>query len=189
MNEEQKNIGESLDRIEKDIEKAETAEKSETDIINKNIEIEEVKEAVEQEATEEVEEKKKGRKKTERKKKKAVKKRKSKKEKEDPIVHAIRLVTETGKVGFGAKTGIKNSLLGKVKLIIIAGNAPKELQEDISYYSKLSSIPIIIFEGTSMELGSICGKPYPISVLSIYDEGSSNIMDLVSSHGLKIARV
>jgi ribosomal protein L30E len=29
-----------------------------------------------------------------------------------------------------------------------------------------------------MELGSVCGKPFPISVLSVYEEGSSNIIDL-----------
>ncbi len=113
------------------------------------------------------------------KKKKVVKKRKSKKEKEDLLAHAIRLAVETGNVEFGAKTGIKDSLLGKAKLIVVAANTPKELYEDLSYYSKLSLIPIITFEGTSLELGSICGKPYSVSVLSVYNAGNSNIMELI----------
>lgn len=114
-----------------------------------------------------------------RKTKKLVKKRKSKKEKEDPVALAIRIAVESGKTEFGARKGIKNSLLGKAKLIVLASNAPKELHEDIMYYSKLSNIPVCIFTGTNLELGSICGKPYSVSVLSIYDEGNSNIMSII----------
>ena len=113
-----------------------------------------------------------------RKEKKAVKKRKSRKEKENPLARAVRLAVETGKVEFGAKTGVKDSLLGKAKLLVIASNAPRELQEDISQYAKLSAISVVKFDGTSMELGSICGKPYPVSVLSIYDAGSSDILEI-----------
>lgn len=114
----------------------------------------------------------------ERKEKKAIRKRKSKKEKENPIARAIRLTVESGKVDFGARVGLKNSLLGKAKLIVIASRSPIELIEDITYYSKLSNIPLLVFEGTGVELGSICGKPYVVSVLSIYDVGSSDIMKL-----------
>jgi large subunit ribosomal protein L30e len=118
--------------------------------------------------------------KKQRKEKKAVKKRKSKKEKENPLARAVRMAVETGKVEFGAKTGVKDSLLAKAKLIVVAGNAPSELQEDISHFAKLSGIAVVTFEGTSMELGSICGKPYPVSVLSVYDAGSSDIMDIAA---------
>lgn len=111
--------------------------------------------------------------------KKAVKKRKSRKEKENPLVCAVRLAVETGKVEFGAKNGMKDSLLGKARLIVVSSNAPHVLLEDINYYSKLSGIPVLVFDGTSMELGSICGKPYPVSVLSVYEEGSSGILALV----------
>ena len=113
-----------------------------------------------------------------RKEKKAVKKRKSSKEKENPLARAVRMAVETGKVGFGAKTGVKDSLLGKAKLIVISRNAPPALMEDIIYYCKLSEIPMLVFEGTSVEFGSICGKPYPASVLSIYDAGRSDILEL-----------
>lgn len=111
-------------------------------------------------------------------KKKVIKKRRSKKEKENPIARALRLAVETGKVEFGAKNGVKDSLLANTKLIVISSNAPQSLREDISYYSKLSGIPVLVFAGTSIELGSICGKPYPVSVLSIYEEGSSGIFEL-----------
>lgn len=113
-----------------------------------------------------------------RKEKKAVRKRKSRKEKENPLSRAVRLAVETGKVEFGAKTGVKDSLLGKAKLIVVSENSPAELTEDISHYCKLSGIPVLVFGGTSIELGSICGKPYPVSVLSVYDPGSSDIIEI-----------
>jgi len=110
--------------------------------------------------------------------KKAVRKRKSKKEKESPFSSALRLAVESGKVEFGSKAGLKNALTGNVKLIVLATNTPKETLDSVVKYSTASNIPLIQFEGSSMELGSICGKPFPVSVLSIYEEGASNIMDL-----------
>jgi large subunit ribosomal protein L30e len=110
--------------------------------------------------------------------KKAVRKRKSKKEKESPISSALRLAVETGKVEFGSKAGLKNAFTGKVKLLVLAANTPAETAVAVVKYSKASEIPLIYFEGSSIELGSICGKPFPIAVLSIHEEGNSDILKL-----------
>lgn len=152
---------------EDEIEEAEEAEEGEA---------ENAEEAPESEK--EAEGEKEARPRRKRKEKKAVKKRKSRKEKEDPLAHAIRLAVETGKMEFGARMVVKDSLLAKAKLIVLASNAPRMLQEDITHYSKLSGIPVLVFQGTSMELGSICGRPHPISALSVYDAGNSDIIEL-----------
>jgi large subunit ribosomal protein L30e len=112
------------------------------------------------------------------KEKKFVRRRKSKKEKEDPLVREIRLTVESGKVEFGCRKGIKNALLGKAKLFVLARNTPSDIKDDVERYAKLSNIPVLVFNGTTMELGSVCGKPFPISVLSIYDEGNSDILKM-----------
>ncbi|MFP3950308.1 MAG: 50S ribosomal protein L30e [Candidatus Micrarchaeia archaeon] len=106
-----------------------------------------------------------------------MRKRKSKKEKENPLFSAIRLAVESGKVGFGSRKGIRDLALGKTKLIVLAGNTPQNLKEDIHRYSDLSEIPRVNFPGSSLELGSICGKPFPVALLAVYDEGVSNIME------------
>ncbi len=111
---------------------------------------------------------------------KVVRRRKSKKEKEKPLTSAIRLCVESGKVGMGAKTGIAASLLGKAKLFVVASNTPLAIKSQVEKYSSASGIPLIIFEGSSIELGSVCGKPFPVSVLSVYETGSSPIMELAS---------
>lgn len=114
-----------------------------------------------------------------KKKKKVVRRRKTKKERENPLTTAVRLAVESGKVEFGARTGIAASILGKAKLFVLASNTPIQTREKVQAYSKASSIPVIEFEGSTMELGSVCGKPFPISVLSVFEEGTSSIMDLV----------
>ncbi|MDO8554229.1 MAG: 50S ribosomal protein L30e [Candidatus Micrarchaeota archaeon] len=108
--------------------------------------------------------------------KKVVRRRKSKKEKENPLSAAIRLAVESGKVEFGSNIGLKNAAVGKAKLFVVAGNVSGVMEK---FKALKSEVPTIEFEGSSIDLGSICGKPFPISILSIYEQGSSNILDLV----------
>lgn len=114
----------------------------------------------------------------EKKKKKVVRRRKTRKERENPLTTAVRLAVESGKVEFGAKSAMSAGLQGKARLFVIATNTAPDVREKVSMYAKASSIPVLDFEGSSMELGSVCGKPFPISVLSVYEAGSSNILEL-----------
>lgn len=116
--------------------------------------------------------------KKEKKKKKLVRRRKTKKEKENPLTLAVRLAVESGKVEFGGRAGSKAGLSGSAKMFILAANAPSDIRMKIETYAKASNIPIVEFEGNTMELGSVCGKPFPVSVLSIFEEGSSNLLSL-----------
>lgn len=109
------------------------------------------------------------------KKTRVVRRRKSKKEKERPLTGAVRLAVESGKVEFGSRSGLVAS---KAKLFVIAANAPGETRKKLIAQANSANIPLIEFEGTSMELGSVCGKPFPVALLSIYEEGASNILEL-----------
>lgn len=110
--------------------------------------------------------------------KKVVRRRKTKKEKEKPLTSALRLAVESGKVEFGSRAGLKAMLLGKAKLFVVCQNTPEEVLAKVRNYCKISNVPLLSFEGSTMELGSVCGKPYPVSVLSVFDAGASPIMDL-----------
>ena len=118
-------------------------------------------------------------------KKRVIRRKKSKKDKEHPLASAIRLAVESGKVDFGSRRGLKSGILGKTKLFVLASNTPMEVRDSIIKYSKASEIPIIIFEGNNMELGSICGKPFSVSVLSIYEAGNSTIFDIANKEKKK----
>ena len=113
--------------------------------------------------------------------KKLVRRKAAKTEQSSNLPAILRLAVESGKVEFGSNNAIKDSRSSNTKLLIIAQNAPQQLKESINRYSALSSLPVIEFNGTSIELGSVCGKPYPVSVLSVHDAGSSNLLDFAKT--------
>ena len=94
------------------------------------------------------------------------------------IGKAIRLAVDTGKVRFGSREAVKAALNGEAKLIVVASNCPKTVKSDIEYYCKLSKVSTLIYDGSSVELGSVCGKPFPVSALIVLDAGTSNILEL-----------
>ena len=94
---------------------------------------------------------------------------------------AIAAAVKTGKVSFGAGSAVQSAQTGKAKLIILAANAPKNVREDVEYYSKLSKVPLIIYKGSSLDLAATCGKPFTVSALSIREPGDSEILKLTET--------
>ncbi|MCK4952857.1 50S ribosomal protein L30e [Candidatus Bathyarchaeota archaeon] len=97
------------------------------------------------------------------------------------INKALTMTMKTGKVLFGGNKTLNAARVGKAKLIIVAFNCPKNIREDIEYYSKLSNIPSIVYNGSSLDLGMACGKPFMVSALTIKDPGNSNILQLTEA--------
>ncbi|BAA30654.1 50S ribosomal protein L30e [Pyrococcus horikoshii] len=95
------------------------------------------------------------------------------------LAFELKKALETGKVILGSNETIRLAKTGGAKLIIVARNAPKEIKDDIYYYAKLSDIPVYEFEGTSVELGTLLGKPFVVASLAIVDPGESRILALV----------
>ncbi len=93
------------------------------------------------------------------------------------LARAIRQCVDTGKVEFGANSGIKHALSGSAKLVIFASNCPAETVQDALRFCKLSGIPTIKYEGTSLELGTVAGRPHSVSMLAVFDSGNSGIME------------
>ena len=40
----------------------------------------------------------------------------------------------------------------------------------------MGSVPVKIYEGSAVELGSACGKPFSISYITVVDEGKSDLL-------------
>jgi large subunit ribosomal protein L30e len=95
------------------------------------------------------------------------------------VTKAIQIVTKTGKTILGARESIKAIKHGDVKLVILAANTPSTIRNDIFHYAKLSGVPIMEYEGSSLDLGFICGKPFLVSAVSIQEPGDSDILSLV----------
>ena len=84
----------------------------------------------------------------------------------------IRKTIATGRISLGAKQAKRGMKKGDVKLFIIAKDCPikKEIMEIAG------NVPIQTYPGNSLELGQTCGKNFAVSIVSILDEGKSDIL-------------
>jgi len=92
---------------------------------------------------------------------------------------AISTAVKTGRVLFGANNAVKSAKLGRAKIIIVASNCQRNVMDDIMYYSKLSDVQVIIYKGSSIDLGITCGKLFMVSALTIRETGDSDILTLI----------
>ena len=93
------------------------------------------------------------------------------------VDRGIRVAVDTGDVVLGSEKSIQSLKLGKGQLAVVAENAPKDIIEDVEYYANLSEIPFIVYDGSSVDLGSVCGKPFTVATLIVNDPGDSTILD------------
>ncbi|NLI61815.1 MAG: 50S ribosomal protein L30e [Methanosarcinaceae archaeon] len=90
------------------------------------------------------------------------------------IDRALIKAVKTGKVIIGSKKAIELSKADEAKMIVIANNCPEDTRKKI----ESSNVPIYVYDGTSRELGPVCGKPFLIAAMTILDAGESDIMTL-----------
>ena len=95
------------------------------------------------------------------------------------IDRGIRVAVDTGDVILGSDKSIQELKLGKGKLVVIAKNCPADIREDVERYANLSEITIYSYDGTSVDLGSVCGKPFTVATLLIKDPGDSTILEVM----------
>ena len=91
------------------------------------------------------------------------------------INKALKTAVTTGKVLFGYEQTMKAVSTKSAKLIIISQNCPNE---HLTQLEKQKDIPFYRFSGTNIELGSACGKPFSVSMLSVLSAGESEILAL-----------
>lgn len=94
----------------------------------------------------------------------------------------IRLAVDSGEVVLGIKQVLKSIKNNSAKLVITAVKNKEDVLNDIKYLTNISDIKLEIFKGNSTELGSICGKPYSVSTLSIINPGHSNILNNLNNN-------
>lgn len=93
-------------------------------------------------------------------------------------IDVIRRVVETGEVRMGSRSVGKELGTGKPKLVIVSSNCPKALRTGITAAAGAAKVPLYPFTGTSLELGEICRKPFPISAMAIVSAGDANVTQL-----------
>ena len=91
------------------------------------------------------------------------------------LAHALKVALQTGKVKIGVNETLESAKSGKARIVIVSRTCPAE---SLKQGTKLGKIPLYHYDGTAVELGAACGRPYPISALAILDPGASAILSL-----------
>jgi len=94
------------------------------------------------------------------------------------IEKAIRSAVDTGRVLFGERETTRAAGAGEIKLAIVAGDCPEEKRAALERLSEVSGVDIYYFDGSGIELGSVCGKPFIVSMMGIVDAGDSDILEV-----------
>ncbi|PAV13254.1 50S ribosomal protein L30 [Methanosarcina spelaei] len=79
---------------------------------------------------------------------------------------------KTGKVIIGANRTVDAAADGSAKMVVLASNCPEEIKKKV----QATNVPVLKFDGTSVELGPVCGKPFTIAAMAILDVGESDIL-------------
>lgn len=73
----------------------------------------------------------------------------------------------TDKLIIGTKRTMKALRHADVAKIFLANNCPEMLVEDIEHYASFSDIPVEKLAVACDELGSVCKKPFMVSVVTL----------------------
>jgi len=84
-----------------------------------------------------------------------------------PLIDEIQRAIKSDKTIFGYRESIKFIKTDTPKLIIIVKNMPDNMRNEIEQNAKVSEVKVEVFDGTSKELGLVCGKPFPITTITI----------------------
>ncbi|KQC06480.1 MAG: 50S ribosomal protein L30 [Methanolinea sp. SDB] len=88
---------------------------------------------------------------------------------------SLRRAIKTGDVLLGQNKTEQCIKEGKAQLVVVAKNCPKNFRDSITPDEDLF---IYTFDGSSVQLGKACGKPFMVSALAVMDAGESDILSL-----------
>ncbi len=85
----------------------------------------------------------------------------------------IKDAIEDGKYSFGTKEAI--STVKTSKVIVLSNSIREKTLEKIHEVSKNAKVPTLQFNGSSVELGRLCGTQFRISALSLKTLSDTNL--------------
>jgi len=70
------------------------------------------------------------------------------------------------KLVFGNNNTIRNIKNSKTKVVFLANNCGKEIEDNIVYYAKVAKVKVIKLDKPRSEISVFCKKNFPVSVIS-----------------------
>ena len=84
----------------------------------------------------------------------------------------LNRTVSSGKVYFGYKEALKRG--NEAKMFIIS----HDCQEKKEIMEQATNVPVYAYNGSSRTLGTLLKKPFSVSIITIIDAGSYNILNL-----------
>jgi large subunit ribosomal protein L30e len=91
------------------------------------------------------------------------------------LAHALKVALETGTVKIGLTETRAAVDAKKARLLIVAKSCP---DAQLTKERAIGKVPIYHYDGSAVDLGQACGRPFPISAMAVLDPGSSAILTL-----------
>lgn len=88
---------------------------------------------------------------------------------------------KSGVTHLGYKTTLKATREGKSQLLVVSSNCPALHKSVLEYHALLGKVGIYYYTGNNRELGTACGKLFPVSVLTIENPGDSDILKTIDA--------
>ncbi|MBI4439354.1 ribosomal L7Ae/L30e/S12e/Gadd45 family protein [Candidatus Woesearchaeota archaeon] len=79
----------------------------------------------------------------------------------------IKKILQERKVVFGTESSLRHLKKGKLESVLITSNGSKETKKILDKFCALSKMEVVIIPFNSQELGMLCKKSFPISVLGV----------------------
>lgn len=79
------------------------------------------------------------------------------------VESVLRKALKSGKYYIGSRRTIKALKKGEAKAVVVSKNCPEEILKKIKEFN----VPVFVFDGTNMQLGEFCRKPFSITSMAI----------------------
>jgi large subunit ribosomal protein L30e len=88
---------------------------------------------------------------------------------------SLRRAIKTGNVVVGQNSTKDCIQENKAQMVVVARNCPGNFNE---FLAGQDNVFTHIYDGSSMQLGKACGKPFMVSALAVVEAGESDILSL-----------
>jgi len=88
----------------------------------------------------------------------------------------LKRAYKTGKIEVGLKDSEKSILLGKSKAVVMSSAASDADKIRLKYLCDMENIKFILLDEIPLEFGQLIGLSYPVTAVSIINEGKSKIL-------------
>ena len=85
----------------------------------------------------------------------------------DKDIEEIKMLLKKEKIIMGSKRVTKELRNGRINKIFLASNCPEAAASDIEQYCTIAKVELVKLVYPNDEIGTICKKPFAISVLGI----------------------